>query len=327
MIPLFIHAAASQPAGPASDLPAILGACERDELTGLVEIKSADVQIVLLFVEGMLLDARQITGEAMEKIAPSQLSGLSPAEVRNVRRLALPLEAVRVAKVLLDWHPPVETVPADPGAIAGYLETWAARPVTSMVHLTWLDAEGFVVLPGGVPPSGAIFVAGGRITSDAPGLAAIHAHRGGPCALTRYEARTDVAVVQEQIAHLRTAFTVLAGAVVARYAELLGSSMTNALMFDVNDAAQTNGWRVKVSMNGVADTHAFESAEAAARAYGMLMTRMIKHMTTVIGARLTNATILEAARRFSPATQQTLKTYRLVPAETLPGAGQRQAKL
>jgi hypothetical protein len=298
--------------------------CEENSLTGILEIKYApDVQITLLVVEGIILDAYRLAAAACEKISPDHLSSLLPSGMTSVRTLSLPLEGVRVAKVLLDWHPPVEVIQAETSAIVRHIDTWGARPITSTLHITWPDAEGFIILPGSSPPRGAIYVSGGQIKGDAAGLEAICAHSTGPCTLARYEARTDVAALQEQIARLRTAFALLVDPVIVRYTELLGQSMAQALMFDLSDTALAKGWHIKFTTNGIADTHTFETLDAAVRAYNTLLAKMLEHITVVIGARLTSAFVVEESNRLSPQFQQILRTHCTALNAALASAGKR----
>lgn len=324
MIDLFVHAPATQHDIPTSNLPAFVQTCEENSLTGILEIKYApDAQIALLFMEGIILDAYRLAAAACEKIPSDNLLALLPPGTASVRTLNLPLEGVRVAKVLLDWHPPIEVMQAETGDVAHHLEAWGARPITSTAHITWPDAEGFVILPGSLPPRGAIYVSNGQIKGDAAGLEAIYAHPTKLCTLARYEARTDVAALQEQITHLRTAFALLVDPVVVRYTEMLGQSMAQALMFDVSDAALAKGWRIKLTTNGIADTHTFETFDASVRAYNTLLEKMLEHMTVVIGTRLTNAFIVEEINQLNPQLQQVLRTHCTALKAALASAGKR----
>ena len=324
MIDLFAHASATQYNISTSNLPTFVQTCEENSLTGILEIKYApDMQIALLIVEGAILDAYRLAAAACEKISPDQLSSQLPSGLTSVRTLSLPLEGVRVAKALLDWHPPVEVIQAETSAIARHIDTWGARPTTSTLHITWLDGEGFIILPGSLPPREGIYVSGGQIIDDAAGLEAIYAHSSAPCTLARYEARTDVAAVQEQITRLHTAFALLVDPVIVRYTELLGQRMAQALMFDLSGTALAKGWLIKFTTNGLEDTHTFETFDAAVRAYNTLLAKMLEHMTVVIGARLTSAFVAKESSRLSPQFQEISRTYFTALSAVLASAGKR----
>lgn len=289
----------------------VLSACESDALTGLVElVRAPEVQVVVLFVEGLVLDAYRIEQDASQKVEPTALN-LPPGEV-TVRTLSLPLEGVRMAKVLLEWHPPVESLTVQTSSILGCLQNWSAQPTTSVVHIAWADAEAMVILPGGVLPASALFVEESRVLGDAAGLDAIYAHAEGACRLARYAAqRADIAE-QEQITRLRTAFGLLVDPLIVRYAELLGQSMANALLLDLNGAAAAYNWRIKFTTNGLMDTQTFKIPQEAVQAYTTLWGKLLDHMTVVIGARLTSSLVAQAFGGLGPQFQQALRVHGLI---------------
>lgn len=296
----------------------MLSACESDALTGLVELTRApDVQVVVLFVEGMILDAYRLEQEVSQKIEPTALS-LPPGEV-IVRTLSLPLEGVRMAKVLLEWHPPVESLTVQTSSIKDCLQSWSTQPATSVVHIAWADAEAMVILPGGVLPASAIFVEESQVLGDAAGLAAIYAHAEGACRLARYAAQRADLAEQEQVARLRTAFGLLVDPVIVRYAELLGQNMTNALLLDLNGAAAAYNWRIKFTTNGLMDTQTFSKTQEAVQAYATLLGKMLDHMTVVIGARLTSSLVAQAFSGLGPQFQQALRVHGLISDARLAG--------
>ena len=131
---------------------------------------------------------------------------------------------------------------------------------------------------------------------------------------------TTLTEPQEEIANLRTAFAAVVMPTVARYTELVGSSMVMALRRDLNDVAQTNAWDIQVTLSGLADVQAFETPDAAARAYRVLVRTIINHMTIVIGTRLASSAVREIAQQLDPFQRQLVKNYHLVPETTLSDA-------
>jgi hypothetical protein len=125
---------------------------------------------------------------------------------------------------------------------------------------------------------------------------------------------------QAQITSLRTTFAAMVVPTVARYTELVGSSMAAALQRDLNDVAQTNHWEVQFTVSGVTDTHPFETPDAAARAHRILARTIINHMAIVIGARLANSIMHEVTQQLDPAQHQLVQSYHLVPDNILSGS-------
>jgi hypothetical protein len=314
MIQLLARAPAIQDEVIASHLLAAVEANEQAWLTGLVEISlTPAMRVVLLLVEGTALDTYLVTEMACEQISLARLAELLPAGSLMVRTLALPLEGVRMAQMLLEWHPPIETILTTTAAIPKYLDGWHTDPASYIVHIIWPDAEGLVALPGG-----AVFVSGERVEVGDAGLAAIATHPASGCTLTRYAART-AASRREQTIPLHTAFVLLINSVLERYTELVGFKLADALAFDFNRKADRKGWHIKLTTNGVTDTHGFATPDAAASAYRSLIGNLIEHMTVVIGARLARAVILEAVSTLDFSAQQILQTYSMVPSGSVTG--------
>jgi hypothetical protein len=127
---------------------------------------------------------------------------------------------------------------------------------------------------------------------------------------------------QTEVANLRAVFAAIAAATVARYAELVGSSMAVLLRLDLNEVAQANAWGIRFDVRGLADPHPFETIAAAARAYQILDRTLINHMSTVIGARLAYSIVRDAVQQLEPAQRQWVIGYHLVPDAMLSGPGQ-----
>ena len=129
------------------------------------------------------------------------------------------------------------------------------------------------------------------------------------------------AEVQAQVASLRAVFAALVTPAMARYLELVGSSMVWPLQLDLNEVAQTNAWHIRFKPSGLEDNQAFETA-AAVRAYRILTRTLINHMTIVIGARLAKSILRDIVQQLEPAQRQVVERYHLVPDTTLFGLDQ-----
>ncbi len=322
MIQLFAHAPATQNEVATAHWLTVVEANEQEWLTGLVEISlTPATQIVLLLVEGTTLDTYLVTETACEQISLARLADILPTGSVMVRTVALPLEGVRLAQMLLEWHPPLEKLAAKTAAIPTYLDGWHTDPATQVVHIIWPDAEGLVALSGS-----AVFVSNKQIEVGDAARATIATHPAPECTLTRYAAHT-AALQQEQTIPLRTAFVLLINGVLERYAELVGFKLADALMFDLNLIADGKGWHIKVTSNGVFDTHGFATPNAAAGAYRLLIGSLIEHMAVVIGTRLAQAVVLEMAGTLDFPAQQILRTYSMVPSGSVAaGAAIRQQR-
>jgi hypothetical protein len=125
--------------------------------------------------------------------------------------------------------------------------------------------------------------------------------------------------IQAQVTSLQAIFAAIINPAVARYVELVGSSMAAPLCLDLNEVARTNAWKVEFMLSGLKDTQAYETTAAAVRAYRILARTLINHMTIVIGARVANSIIRDTVQQLEPAQIQLVETYHLVPDTALSG--------
>ncbi len=125
----------------------------------------------------------------------------------------------------------------------------------------------------------------------------------------------------DQVASLRATFAAVVSAAMVRYTEIVGTDMAFALHGALNDVAQANRWDIRVTQSGLADTHAFETPEAAARAYRVLTRTINNHMAIVIGARLAMSIMREITQRLEPAQQKLVQDHHLMPDSTFASRG------
>jgi hypothetical protein len=317
MLRLLEHTPATQSAIPTSRLQVMLNTYQQDWLTGVVRIAwAADARALLLFVDGTITNTYLLTGETCADIPSADLPAHISTETLTVRSHTLPREGVRVVESLLEWYPPADVVSIEAGAVEGQLSAWGAQAATGLIHLTWPDAEGLVILPGNMPPDQGIFMTDRQIESGTAALTAIYNHRGGPCTLARYTAPAGVTALHGEMTLLQTTFDSLVNTLVQRYTKLVGSHMARTLILDLNARAHASGWNVRITSTGV-EAQAFDGLESAAQAYRSLLNDLIEHIAVVIGKRLAGVLVLESSIQLGSAAQKAIQTHALIPAITI----------
>jgi len=314
MADFLTHAPATHETIAALDLEVALGAYQDDALTGMIEVTGGlGAPILLLFVEGMLIEACVRSGAAWRRVSPDRVQGALPAATLTLRRVPLPAEGVRIVKMLLDWQPPVEEAQVEGPAVVERLNAWGAQATASVIHIRWADAEGLVALLGGGRPPEALFAAAGQVVGGDAGQEAVRAGRAGPCTLTRCAPPAGMAAAQEGAFAMRAAFAALVDGIVPRYAELVGRGLAEALARDLEGRAGASGLPISVTDAGVTGVQVMNGPEAAASVYRPLINGMVEHMTVVVGKRLAQTILVEAADRLNPDLQRAAQAGAFVP--------------
>lgn len=319
VVRIFKHAPFNQSTIPAQHLQTILDVHQRNAMTGIVTVERPGGEtFLLLFLEGMMPAAYQQIGTEIKEKPYSELMNLAAEEMTTLRTLPLPPEGVQAARLLLLWHPPSEEVQCEPDTVRSQIDAWNAQPIASAVHIIWPDAEGLTMLMGNAAPlEEAIFMTDAQVESRADALSAIFSHSADPCTLTRYTASADRIARHEELVQLHKAFDSLIDAVIGRYAELVGTSLSEKTIASLNTQAQTEGWEIKIATTGVVNTHTFQEPQEAAQAYRALLEGANRHIASVIGKRLANLLFLDATVRLSSEIQRTTQAYSLIPLQEM----------
>jgi len=157
-----------------------------------------------------------------------------------------------------------------------------------------------------------VFMQAGETSVGTDALLTIYARPSAGGTLACYEKRIRQNEQHAQTAQLKTAFSALANPILARYTDLAGSGIVTSLRHDLNDLARANQWRVLATLDGFTDTHSFETPEAAARAYAILIKAILTHMSAIVGARLANTILRETVQQLDPADYDLVQTYHVV---------------
>ncbi len=295
MIHLFTHVPVTQKLVRPNQLPLLLRDYQVDGSSGVLWLGGLDdSQIVMLLVEGMTIYLARVVRDIREPVELSQLPSLLPSRNSIIRTAWLPAEGVRIAKAILDWHPPIETRSCETHDLPSLLESWGAASGSSVVRMTWTGAESFVLLSGALVSPMALFASNGRILIGQEGLAAVFAQPDGPCTAAWYRAPQVLALPESELAPIRTAFGMALQQLTQDYARLVGVGLTQVLLAELNRKAVGNGWQMQFKPGAVEDTHVFPSLLAAAGIYKQIIRELAQHTSMVVGLQMTDRLFKQA---------------------------------
>ena len=304
---LLEHAPSTQKQVPTAKVRALLRNYQDDERTGMVELTSGSMPLItVLLIEGMLLHSGQQIADTYQQVSLGKIPNLLRSLNCTLRIVPLPAEGVRALKAILTWSPLNPPLSGKTGDLPGLIDAWSANEESSVVYIRWPDAAGLVILLGQIPPRAGVHIAAQKIQGGAKGLAAIHNHAEDTCTVTRYAPQRDTIVSHAQLIPLRLAFASVTDSVISSYKYLMGSSMTESLINQLNIQATANGWAIKFSTNGVVDTQSFTTLEAAQQAYQLLTTALEKYIALVIGQKLARSLMNESLSALPSDIRQSL---------------------
>ncbi len=313
MIHLFTHVPVTQKLVRPNQIPLLLRDYQVDGSSGVLWLGGIDdSQIIMLLVEGMTIYLARLIKDSREPVELSQLPSLLPNRNSVVRTAWLSAEGVRIAKAILDWHPPVDTRSCETHELAGLIHAWSEMPGSSVIRVTWTGAEAFILFSGNSAPTTALYASGGRVLIGAEGLVAVRAQPEGPCTVAWYRAPHLPALSEKELAPLRAAFVAALGQLSQGYAHLVGMGLLQVLLAELNRKAVGNGWQIRLKVDAVEDTQVFPSLTVAAGVYRQLLREISQHASMVVGVQMTDRLFRETLDALPESTRTVLQQYEVI---------------
>ncbi len=300
-----------------SGVPGLLEKQVENRLTGAVQIfYPRDCRITLLYIQGEPVNVYRETPDGWQKIPPSDWPPLIGQKKIEVRVITLPVEGIRVMKMLLERPQEQGVFQLQTKDLSRRLDGWSTSPETILVRIKWPNAEAILVFPGqamAVHPM--VFVAEAVSATDKDALAAISAWKEPTCSVSIFADPEKKEAWEEY--RLHQAFTSTAELMITRYSELAGRSLISVLNQDIDDETLRKGWRVSCVGNGILDHHIFSSPQEAANAYRALFRLILAHLNAVIGNRITDELVREVSHAIDSNSVEILEHFGLL-ASSLP---------
>ncbi len=314
MILLFNHAPEIAKTLPGNRIDGFLQQCNQNRFTGLIHIgRPPEICIILTFSQGTLVQQGILQGDSWRDITPSQIQQYINLKNNIINSLALPTEALRIVRALLEWYPPQITLLGTTNDLPQLLAGWEQEPLRSIVRITWSEAEGFVLLSGKSHPPLILYTTPTQIKIGPEALTEnIYHYPDLPCSIARYLGPQETTNPQDDLIALQNAFMTLLNHLTQRYARLVGMGLAQTLFDELNQWAAQNHWSIELTQAGIKDETGFPDLETAAQAYHVLLGEAIRNLEDIIGPRMTRSLIQDAAQSLPQPAQQLLRRLQIV---------------
>jgi hypothetical protein len=133
----------------------------------------------------------------------------------------------------------------------------------------------------------------------------------GPCELRFYEARPTTSAYQQQ--SLRIALAKLSRGIFTRYNQLVGRSLTSALVGDIHAVMHSKFYSIRVNGDTAEDTHVFHTTEAMAQTYQLVVKVIVAHISKVIGSVFATRILVEAFNTLDDDSKKIIQERSLLP--------------
>jgi hypothetical protein len=288
-------------------------------MSGMIEINLPAGQLLLLIAEGIPVSAYR-TGAAAgphQPLPPDRLFDSWPAGDAHIRSLALPRQAVRLARQVFEWQPPLSTWDQPTLEIPAFLDSFRTRIDSGLLHIVWERSEGYLTLQSGeVVLNESVLSSPHQVTVGEANYRRILFAKDPICRISCCTSRQDSPAGEQQL--LRLALTGWASHILQRYQQLVGRSLIGALTGELNGCLHARPLYIQLAADGLQDTHVFGSTEHCVQAYQLVITAMAHHMGKVIGSGLTRTVFKESFSKLRPTEQHVLTRHALLPAFSPP---------
>lgn len=311
---LFPHAPDNPSSGPPSYAQTLLRLNYQYYLTGIIEICYApEKQFTLLISEGALVGTYHLKADKAELVSSNAIETLWTSGDAHIRSMALPREAVRSARAIIEWQPASETQTLTGISVQSFVDKHKSQGSSGLIQLEYSRGQGVVFLQGGkVINSNSVLSSPTGVEIGSRVVWNIMNNFEGPCTAKFYKGQP--ASISGTQLKLRLSAAEWFQACVGRYQQMVGRSLVGALDIDLNNQMQAKTWNVRVTGDSLSDSHLFPSTEAMSQCYQLLIRLLARHMANVIGANLTHTILTDTFNRLEPAGQSALNAQGINPA-------------
>lgn len=267
-----------------------------DELwTGVLEAEyPTRERVIFLFSRGMSTCAYRLGLNNFQKRTVEQEWGaLIELVPSSLFYTTLNISALRIIRIILEHPVPAETQRVPPGLLDAIFDQWHQQSHPNLAAVTWVNGQGFVVLWPGVtvPPTSALVSSNG-VSEDAEAARAILSSEMGECDLARHEFVSDGGAWEEY--GFQYIFVRLLGAILARYKELTGLALLNALDRNINRITFENKWDFNITLGVITDRMFFCSLDKTIKVCKTLLQVACDHIAVVLGQKLSRSMVQDA---------------------------------
>lgn len=267
-----------------------------DELwTGVLEVEySTHEKVVFLFSRGMLICVYRLGLNNFQKLdTEHEWDSLLGLTAPSLAFTSLNVSALRLARIILEHPHPAETQKVPPGLLDTIFDQWRRHAHPNLAAITWLNGRGYALLwPGMTVPSASALISSGGALEESEAMRAILSHEMGECDAARHEFVSDGGAWDEY--GFQFIFVRLLGAILARYKELTGLALLNALDRNINRIAFENKWDFSITLGDITDRMFFCDLDETIGACKTLLQVACDHISVVLGQKLSRSMVREA---------------------------------
>lgn len=266
-----------------------------DELwTGVLEAEyPTQEKVVFLFSRGMLICVYRLGNNFQKLDKEQEWNALLDLSIPSLAFTALNISGLRLVRIILEHPLPSETRRVSPGLLDTILDQWHRYAYPNLASITWVNGQGFAVLwPDVAAPSASAVITTSGTYEASEAVRVFLSHEMGECDAARHEFVSDGSAWEEygfQFICVR-----LLGAILARYKELTGLALLNALDRNINRIAFENKWDFSITLGDITDRMFFCDLDDTIGACKTLLQVACDHISVVLGQKLSRSMVHEA---------------------------------
>ena len=295
-------------------LQALLSIYQQDARTGMVHLSSPQNKndfFVLLYVDGQAIRFYQHQSKGYVRHDMLAKNSILPKSELDLQEYEFSARFIRPLQGIFEQTKIEQPVKISTQSILDIIQKLEKGSEPVVAHFHWPSAEGFSLIPGnGLPSRQSMFW-----SQNQPSVMPNFIRWPEPeCTLTTYSGNAESNAWHEN--YLMLGFDFLYEQIFSRYDELVGASMVTRLENQLNAVARLQGWKISFSGRILDDTQFFSSAGDMRIAYRTLLLTGQQHISSVVGERLFEESLLIAIGALPSILRSTLQvnnilTYRI----------------
>jgi len=271
----------------ASTLSALIEACQRDSMTGLLRLEDSSGELFLwTFVNGEGKSLFEYENEKWLGVPRSQWTMKLGDSQANIRKSHMPVQGVRTCDVVLNSVIEQKSSMKLSGSeLLRQVQVWYERPEPGFIHVQAENQELFgLIFADGVSNMEVL------LFSDNYAVFSVEQPDDLPIKSDgEYQVRLYVGDKQQDIwleNRLRLAFAALMRLMIQRFGYMVGFVLADRLCARLTDANQARGLAIKLTSNGIENSQLFYSFHEASESYSFILNSFFAETRILIGPRI-----------------------------------------
>lgn len=291
---------------PARDLQALQNRLREERWTGLAEASSKNgKKITFLICGGEAIYAYPRAANMNAENSVNAWESLADSQAASFACRELSVPALRLCRIVLEHPAPAETLRVAPGRLEGLLDGWLSLAQPNLIALQWTEGEALIML-WTESPRPVHFAASSSVNEDDfEAFQKIFASK--ECELSRHTFVSDGGAWEEYC--FQRMFVSLLEAILARYKELTGLALLNALDRNINRVALEQKLDFSIALGLAADNMLFPNLDRLLPVCKMILEVACEHVGVVLGQNLLRSLVHSAISSLDPHSQRLIEKF------------------